>query len=207
MPHAGVRVLAALAMLASTACPPSTVTITRPRANALIDDPGVAIEVRVPRRFVHDATSLRVDGVDLVAALGLTPPFADASGVVAIGTDVVSVTGFTYAIPASGDIAIAAALAGLSSADHAIEVEAFPSDGGASTRKSRLFAVVEPMTLEAEAIASSGTPAAPFVPGSRAGNATLGEPLAAPPVAFASGGSLRAGYVPAAQARAGGLGE
>lgn len=194
------------ALLVAAGCPAPTVSIVAPRANALLDDPSVAIEVRVPRRFVLDAAALRVDGVDLAAALGLVPPFADASGNVVIGGEVVAVAGFDYEIPASGDVWIRATLAGLASADHVVEAEALPSGGGAATTKSRSFAVVAPMTLEAETIASSGTPPPPPIPGNRMGNATLGEPLAAPPVALASGaGELRPGYVPAAQARAGGF--
>jgi hypothetical protein len=198
------RLCLAVALALATGCPPANPTIVAPKPNALLDDPGVAIEIQVPRRFVHDATIVRVDGVDLVAALGLVPPFAGAAGNVAIGGDVVAVSGFDYVIPPTGVIVIRATLAGLASADHLLEAEAFPSAGGDPTERSRAFAVVEPMTLEAEVIASAGTPAAPPVPANHAGNATLGEPLAAAPVALANdAGSVRAGYVPAAQARAG----
>ena len=196
----------AVAILVATGCPPSTVTITKPRANALEDDPGVAIEVKVPQRFVTTASAVRIDGIDLVAALGLVPPFTGASGNVVIGADTIAVSAFTYSIPPTGSVVISATLTGLPSADHTLEAEAVPSGGGANTIKSRSFAVVEPMTLEAQVSASSGTPAPPFVPGNHAGNVTLGESLAAPPVALSGGaGELRAGYVPAAQARAGGL--
>lgn len=192
------------ALLVATGCPPPNLVIVAPRPNALLDDPSVAIEVRVPRRFVLDGAIVRIDGVDLAAALALVPPFAGASGNVAIGGDVVSVSGFDYEIPPAGDVRIRATLTGLASADHQIEAEAIPSGGGAASIKSRSFAVVEPMALEAEVIASSGTPPPPPVTGNRAGNATLGEPLAAPPVALANGaGELRAGYVPAARARTG----
>ena len=196
----------AVAILLSTGCPPTTVTITKPRVNALEDDPGVAIEVKVPRSFVTTGSTVRMDGVELIAALGLVPPFAGAAGNVVIGPDTIAVSNFTYSIPPTDLIVISATLAGLPSANHTLEAEAVPSGGGANTLKTRLFAVVEPMTLEAEVIASSGTPAPPFVPGNHAGNATLGESLAAPPVTLSNGaGTLRAGYVPAAQGRAGGL--
>jgi len=191
--------------LASTGCPPLPVTIVAPRANALVDDPGVAIEVNVPRRFVATDSTVRMDGVDLIAALGLVPPFAGAGGNVVIGADTIVVSEFTYSIPPTGSVVITATLSGLPSADHALEAEAVPSGGGANSIKTRAFAVVEPMTLEAEVIASSGTPAPPFVSGNHAGNATLGEPLAAAPVALSGGaGELRAGYIPVARARAGG---
>lgn len=201
-----VLLAAGAAFLLSTGCPPMNVMITKPRVNALEDDPGVAIEVQVPRRFVLTASTLRMDGVDLIAALGLVPPFAGAGGNVVIGPDTVAVSGFTYSIPPTGNIVITATLAGLPAADHALEAEAVPSGGGANQIKTRSFAVVEPMTLEAEVIASSGTPPPPPVPGNHAGNVTLGESLAAPPVALSGGaGELRAGYIPAAQARSGGL--
>jgi len=194
------------AALVATACPPSTVTINLPRANALLDDPGVAIDLTVPQSFTPTATIVRIDGVDLVTALGLVPPFANASGSITVGADTIAVTGFTWTIPPSGPVAITATLTGLPIADHVLEAQGFPSGGGAATTKSRSFAVVEPMTLEAHEIASSGTPAMPPVSANHAGNATLGESLAAPPVALSNGaGTLRAGYVPAAQGRAGGL--
>jgi len=205
MRRAALARTALAALLLATGCPPASVVITKPRLNALEDDPGVAIAVSVPRRYVLDASTVRMDGVDLVAALGLTPPFENAGGSVLIGSTLVTVSGFTYSIPSSGSVTIDATLTGLASEDHVLEAEAIPSGGGDPTIKTRAFAVVEPMTLEAQVIASSGTPPPPLVPGNHAGNATLGEPLAAPPVGIANGGSLRAGYVPAAQARAGAL--
>jgi hypothetical protein len=191
--------------LAATACPPTGITITKPRVNALEDDPGVAIEVKVPQSFTTTTNIVRIDGVDLIAALGLTPPFADATGNVVVGADTIAVSNFDYVIPPTGPVVISATLAGLPAANHTLQAEAHPAAGGSPNLKNRTFAVVEPMTLEAEVIASSGTPAPPPVIGNHAGNATLGEPLAAPPVALSGGGELRAGYVPAAQARAGGL--
>jgi hypothetical protein len=122
-----------------------------------------------------------------------------------IGPDTIAVTGFSWTVPPSGPVVITATLTGLASNDHVLEAQAFPAGGGASVTKSRPFAVVEPMTLEAHAIASAGTPPPPPVSGPHAGNATLGEPLAAPPVALSGGGELRGGYVPAAHGRTGGL--
>lgn len=194
------------AVVFATACPPAGITITKPRANALEDDPGVAIEVRVQPSFVTTASVVRIDGVDLIAALGLTPPFEDAGGNVTIGPDVIAVTGFTYAIPPTGPVVIRATLGGLPAADHTLQAEAQRPGGGSPSLKSRAFAVVEPMTLAAEVIASAGTPPPPPVSGNHAGNATLGESLAAPPVALSNGaGELRAGYVPAVQGRSGGF--
>jgi len=193
------------AALVATACPPQTVTIHLPRANALVDDPGVAIDVKVPQSFAPAATIVQMDGVDLVAALGLAPPFANASGSVAIGADTVAITGFTWTIPPSGPVAITATLTGLPPTGHTLEAQAFPAAGGAAVTKSRTFTVVEPMTLAAHVIASSGTPGPPLVSMNHAGNATLGESLAGPPVALTNGaGQLRAGYVPAAHGRGGG---
>jgi hypothetical protein len=201
----GLCALALVAALA-TGCPPAGVTIVAPRVGALEDDPGVAIEVRVPQSFVPTASVVRMDGVDLIAALGLTPPFAGAGGNVVIGADTIAVSDFTYAIPPTGPVVITATLTGLPAADHTLQTQAQPNAGGGPNLKNRVFAVVEPMALAAEVIASSGTPALPPVTGNHAGNATLGEPLAAPPVALSNGaGELRAGYVPAAQGRSGGL--
>jgi hypothetical protein len=193
--------LVGVASLLATGCPPPNVSIPKPRANALADDPTVAIEVLVPRRFTAEASTVTLDGVDLVAALGLVPPFADAAGNVVIGGQPVAISDFDYEIPASGPVVIRATLSGLAVDDHVLDAQAQPVVSGSF--RSRIFAVVEPMTLEAEVIASSGTPAPPLVIGNHVGNATLGESLAGPPVGRAGGGSLRSGYVPAAQARAG----
>ena len=182
-------------------CPLSTVAIQAPRSGSLHDDPAISLDVLVGRNLVQTATVVRVDGVDLIAALGLTPPFAGASGNVTIGGDVVAVSNFSYVIPAATDpIRVTATLAGLSAGDHTLEAEAASPGGGAPTIKSSLFAVALPFTKELEVVASAGTPPPGLlVIGNRVGAATLGESLAAPPVGIAGGGSVRSGFVPAAQ--------
>ena len=187
-------------------CPLDTVQISAPKVGALQDDPAVALEVKIGRNHVPTSAVVLVDGVDLIAALGLVPPFAGASGNVVIGADVVAVSDFDYAIPPTTDpYRITATLTGLSAGDHAIHAEALRGAGGTSAR-DRVFAVVEPFTLEAHVIASSGTPPpGPVVVGNHVGSASLGESLAAPPVGISGGGEIRAGFVPTAQARAGGL--
>jgi len=203
-PRAAAILLAASCLLATAAsCPLQTVQISKPRAGLLSDDPALDVDVRVGRNFAPTSAGVRVDGVDLIAALGLTPPFAGASGSVSIGGNLVAVTGFSYAIPSTDPVAITATLAGLPAGDHVLEADALPQGGGAATVKTAAFAVVEPFTDEAELIASAGTPPpAPVALGTRAGNASLGEPLAAPPVALAAGDALRAGFVPVARGRA-----
>jgi len=195
---------AGLALLLA-GCPLDTVQISAPKVGALQDDPAVALDVKIGRNHVATSAMVLVDGVDLIAALGLAPPFAGASGNVVIGADVVAVSDFSYAIPPTGPYQITATLTGLSAGDHTIHAEALLGAGGVSAR-DRLFAVVEPFTLEADVIASSGTPPpGPVVVGNHVGSASLGESLAAPPVGVSGGGEIRAGFVPVAQARAGGL--
>jgi hypothetical protein len=191
----------AVVVLIGSGCPLSTVAIQNPRAGSLHDDPAVSLDVLVGRNLVQTATVVRVDGVDLIAALGLTPPFTGASGTVAIGGDLVAVSNFSYVIPAATDpIRLTATLAGLAAGDHTLEAEAASPTGGAPTIKSNPFAVALPFTKELEVLASAGTPPSGLlVIGSRVGAATLGESLAAPPVGIAGGGSLRSGFVPAAQ--------
>jgi hypothetical protein len=201
------RIAAALGvslLLLAPACPLTTVQIRAPRPGSLHDDPGLAIDVRTGRNFVFESTVVRVDGVDLIAALGLVPPFAGASGNVSIGGDVVAVSDFTYLIPAATEpIRVTATLAGLDAGDHLLEAEA-TKPSSATTLKSAAFAVVEAFALEAEVIASAGTPAPALVPlGTSARAASLGDSLAAPPVGISGGGELRAGFVPAAAARIG----
>ena len=203
-PRAAAILFAASCLLATAAsCPLQTVQISKPRVGLLCDDPTLDLDVRVGRNFVPTSAVVRVDGVDLIAALGLTPPFAGASGSVAIGGNLIAVTGFSYAIPSSDPVAITATLAGLSAGDHVLEADALPQGGGAATMKTAAFAVVEPFADDAELIASAGTPPpGPVVIGTRAGAASLGEPLAAPPAALSGGDALRAGFVPVARARA-----
>lgn len=193
--------LAAAVVLLGSGCPLSTVAILNPRVASLQDDPAISLDVKVGRNFVQTGTVVRVDGVDLIAALGLVPPFAGASGNVTIGSDLVAVSNFSYTIPAATDpIRLTATLAGLSPGDHTLQAEAPPPGGGAPTIKSNLFAVVEPFTKELEVIAAAGTPPPGLlVVGNHAGIVTLGESLAGPPVGIAGGGELRAGFVPAAR--------
>jgi len=199
--------LGAAIVLLGSGCPLSTVAIQSPRTSSLQDDPAISLDVMVGRNFVQTATVVRVDGVDLIAALGLTPPFAGASGNVTIGSDLVAVSNFSYVIPAATNpIRLTATLAGLSAGDHTLEAEAPPPGGGTPTIKSNLFAVALPFTKELEVIASAGTPPPGLlVIGNHVGGATLGESLAGPPVGIAGGGTLRSGFVPAAQGRAGGF--
>ncbi|HTY18887.1 MAG TPA: hypothetical protein VMH82_14255 [Myxococcota bacterium] len=204
--RARVVALAAACLLvaAAASCPLQTVQISKPRGGLLDDDPTLAVDVKVGRNFVSTSATVRVDGIDLIAALGLTPPFAGASGSVTIGGSPVSVTEFAYAIPSTSDpIALTATLAGLPPGDHFLEAEALPQGGGAATLRAVQFALVEPFTREADVLASSGTPPpSPVTLGSRAGDATLGEPLAAPPIPLAAGDTLRSGFVPVARGRA-----
>ena len=202
---AAVLFAASCALATAASCPLQTVQISKPRVGLLSDDPGLDVDVRVGRNFVPTSAVVLVDNVDLIAALGLTPPFAGASGSVTIGGNLVAVTGFSYAIPSSDPVAVNATLAGLPAGDHVLEADALPQGGGAATTKSAAFTVVEPFTDDAEVIASAGTPPpAPVALGTRAGAASLGEPLAAPPVALAGGDALRVGFVAVAHGRAAG---
>jgi hypothetical protein len=201
--NAGVLLAASCLLATAASCPLQTVQISKPRAGLLSDDPSLAVDVRVGRNFASTSAAVRVDGVDLIAALGLIPPFAGASGSVAIGGELVTVTNFSYAIPSSDPVAVTATLSGLAAGAHLLEASALPSGGGPATVKSASFAVVEPFTRFSDVMASAGTPPPGAVAiGTRAGTASLGEPLAAPPVGLAGGGSLRAGFVPAAHGRA-----
>lgn len=204
-----VAILAGVALaslLLAAGCPLRRVTIVEPRDASLHDDPGVAVSARIGRNFVHTGAVVRVDGVDLAAALGLVPPFAGASGAVVIGAQNVAVTDFTYEIPAAPDpIRVSATLAGLAVGDHMLEVEAPPIEPGTPGLDVHGFAVAEPFALAADVVPSAGTPPPGLVtlPG-RPSAVTLGDGLAAPPVGLADGGSLRSGFAPVARALRGG---
>ena len=63
--------LGAAIVLLGSGCPLSTVAIQSPRSDSLHDAPALSLDVLVGRNVVQTATVVRVDGVDLIAALGL----------------------------------------------------------------------------------------------------------------------------------------
>ena len=93
-----LAVLAIVPALLAARCGLQSIVIDAPFHGALLEDPGhaVALAARVGTNFDMASVEVRLDGVDLVAALGLVPPFAGASGVVVIGSTPVSISQFSF---------------------------------------------------------------------------------------------------------------
>jgi hypothetical protein len=202
----GLPLLAAAGLILAPGCTPPSVRIVSPRDGALVDDAAVAASITIPQPgFDLLSGTVRIDGVDLVDALGLTAPFSGEGGVVVIGGQPVAIADFSYAVPATGPAAISFTATGLGLGAHVLEAQASRSGGAIAVRVSD-FERVEPFGLAAEVIAAAGQPmglaSSPL--GARLGNATLGEAAAGPPSPMAGGGTLREGFVPVARALAAG---
>jgi hypothetical protein len=83
------------------ACPRRS--IVAPLPGLVVDDPSVVLAARVATAFDPMSVEVRVDGVDLIAALGLTPPFTNVSGTVSIGGQPIQVTAFRYDTSLAGN--------------------------------------------------------------------------------------------------------
>lgn len=196
--------LACTAALVAARCGPlRTIVLQAPDQGALVSQgAGVAVAGRIGRVFDPATAAFEVDGVDLVAALGLTPPFSDAGGAVLVGADVVAVSGFSYDPTLPGDPAFSLLLEGLSPGDHQVQVSAERSADGTLVAKARGFAVVGGFVQELPALGSAGLPTGPLPVGSGLlANQSAGRALAAPPIALSGGGTLRSGHVEAVERR------
>ncbi len=194
-----------LAALLATAgsCTLQSVRIRLPVDGAVVDDATVRAEVRVGRNFVHESGVVRLDGVDLIAALGLTPPFAGEGGVVTVGTDTVTISSFDYLIQTGVPTIIDFEFSGLSPGTHDLEAEAEKAASGELVTRNAALEIVLPFTLEADLVAAAGQPGGAESAGSEGTlvNASLGDPIAGAPVALSGGSELREGFVAAAEAR------
>ena len=199
-------------LLAQQTCSTPKVRIVLPEPGALVDDSTLQAEGNFGPSFDVTTVEVRVDGVDLLDALGLAPPFEGLGGVVLIRGFPVTISDFTVRRSIENGVFIGPwrvsfDVAGLPEGDHVFEIEGFETNNGVFRRSSAAFAVVPPFTLEAEAIVASGrrAPEAAGAEGMLQG-ASFGQPFAAPPVSFADDGELRSGFVEVSEARiAGGM--
>jgi hypothetical protein len=156
----------------------------------LYDDPTpvVAVQARVGSGYDAGAVQVRLDGVDVISALGLVPPFSGAGGVVDVNGTPVTISNFDAT--------------GFGLGAHGAELQATASQGGILTRMAG-FELTGPLAQAASALVSAGLPDGAQDAGAEGTlvDASLGEPLVGPPVAFPSGGEMRAGFVPVARAR------
>jgi hypothetical protein len=204
----GILALAAPALLGAPCAPLDTIVVTAPARDALTDDPQLAASARAGRNFGTATLEVRLDGVDLVAALALTPPFFDAAGSVLVGADLIDVSGFTIDdTQAPMPIQLELDLDGLPVGTHLLEFEGTVTATSTLVTRSVAFERVLAFTQEAAALDSGALHGGPVT--ALAGilrNASLGQPLAAGPIGLAGGGSVRSGIVEVSQALGGGSG-
>lgn len=177
-----------------------TIRIDEPDVGALLDDPTVHGRGRIALDFDLTTVEVRVDGVDLIDALGLEPPFLDKSGSVTIGTDTVTVLDFDF-LSLDGPYVVSLALEGLPAAAHVLAMEGVKETGGDPIERTRPFDVVEPFGLAVDHLPAAARRAPAPTGTSMLLGPSLGQPLASPPVPTAGGDELRAGFPPAAGAR------
>jgi len=169
--HSALCTLLAFAVLG---CPGPRIVIEEPRDGLIVDDPAPQIPVaaRMPPAFDPTTIEVRLDGVDLIDALGLVPPFADEGGVVLVAGEPVGVSAFSFTTGNPQRVELE--LSDLPAGPHEIEVFGTKT-GGASQLRSAAEGVLA--------------------------HAAVGASLAGAPVPLADGGELRAGFAPAAEAR------
>ncbi len=193
-----LALLLCLGLLAVGGCPFRSVSVDTPADGTLTDDAAFSSSTRVGANFDPASVQLRVDGVDLIAALGLTPPFSDESGAVLVGADVWAVSSFSFQQLPSGPWTIAVELAGVPLGAHTLTASAARLADGSLASDSAAIERVGGFALEAAAIAAGGRPGGPEIPlvgFAVHGSAALAQPFAAPPVDLSDGGELRSGIV------------
>jgi hypothetical protein len=181
-----------------------TIQIDRPADTLLVADGTLVVAARVAGAFDPTTVEARLDGVDVIAALGLMPPIVAASGVVQIGPDMVAISDFDYDPGQAGSAKHLRFLAtGLSQGMHQLEVSGLKSADQSLTLRTADFDVIPALSLVAQTLSSHALLLGPIglSTGDELRAVSAGEPLAAPPVGLSDGGELRSGFLEAAEAR------
>ena len=173
----------ALLLLGPTCIPLQTIEIRRPHDGQLIDDATVRARVDVGFNFLPASVEVRLDGVDLVSGLGLSPPFSGRGGSLTVGSDLVTVSDFHFSAQPFAPYTIRLEISGLSLGSRMLEVDGETQDG-IQVGRSVAFVLVEPFDQALHVIASGGTSggSVSLPSGGRILAATFGQPFAAPPV-------------------------
>jgi len=172
-----------------------------PSADEIFVTDSIAVSIRTGVELGESSLEIEIDGVGLVAGLGLTPPFMGESGVLNIGPDTITITDFNV-FTFQKARRIQATLSGFSPGSRELHVSGVTPETMLVTEGSIFFTVVDFLTLELPHVPAAGSPDGP-VESATAGtlaNASLGQAIAAPPVATLGGNSIRSGHVEAAEA-------
>jgi hypothetical protein len=197
--HLALLGLCAVALMG--ACPPKpTLRIVAPPLTFLTDD-SVGLFAEVSSHFDPATLAVEIDGVDLVDALGLVPPWSGVSGVVMVGATSVAVSGFSFDPNAPGPLdPIRVTLEGLAPASHTFTVSAVRTSTGVLASVARAFGVVDAFAEAAHILPSAGQVGLFLSGGGSQESAVLGDPLAAGPVIVPGSDELRPGFTHAANA-------
>lgn len=181
--------------------PFATVKVDQPRALQLFDDPSPVVHGagRVGTNFGLASIEVRLDGVDLVSALGLSPPFQGQGGAVVLPSGPVVVSGFSVQTP-GGQHTVSFDVAGLSESAHTHAISAVRTADHVPVTASAGFSLVSPLGLAAQGFPAAARALPAAAPGGVLAHQTAGEAGAAAPLAIPGGGSLRSGFTPVAEA-------
>jgi hypothetical protein len=177
------------------------IRIDYPRADQIFVEGAVSISIRLGVEHAESSLEFEVDGVPLVAGLGLVPPFMGESGSLRVGDETITVGDFSV-FTRHGARHIQAELSGFSPASHELRASGVNPETGLVGVKTSRFSVVDSLTLDASHVPAAGSPHGP-VASEREGilaNGALGQAIAAPPLATLGGQSIRSGHVELAEA-------
>jgi hypothetical protein len=193
----------ASALLLGAPCQPfSTISISTPVPGFVVDDPSLPVSANVATAFTPSTVEVRVDGVDLIDALGLAPPFTNAAGTVSIGGQPVQVSTFTYDSAAPGNPKlVSAVLTGLPEGTHDLAVSGVRTSNSQLVTDLHPFTITSPLGLALDVVPASANRTGATAGGGALAYGTTGGPLAGTPVSLSDGGALRPGFVHAAEGR------
>jgi len=180
----------------------ASIRIDDPAEGELFDEDPVRFAVRIGRNFDEISLNVELDGTDLIAALGLVPPFQGAGGSVLLGSgDVVTLSDFEFSTAPPGAFHLSGAVAGLALGPHVLEVSGLNETTGLLAGDLHPFDRLLFFQQAVPGLAAAGLPDGPESSGVEGtlANASLAAPLAGSPVTFVDGSELRAGLVEAAE--------
>jgi hypothetical protein len=144
----------AIASLGAPCSAPPPFSIAKPREAQLLPDPVVPVLTQVGRAYDPASVAIELDGVDLMAALGLVPPLTDAAGVVAIGGQPVTIQNFDFDTTLPGTCQPSFEVVGLPAGNHQVDLSGALAAGGALSTRARHFAQVDGFTKDAAELAA-----------------------------------------------------
>jgi hypothetical protein len=190
--------LGAVALTAAT-CP--QVVVDSPRHLQIVDDPAVPVLARFGQNIDPATSEIRLDGVELLDALGLVPPFTGAGGIVVIGSQTVTVSGFEYVIVPPQPQRVRFTLTGLDPAAHVIELRGVNALSELQT-STRTFSVSTPLALAVDTFDAGGSAAPKGLTSGSAYATSLAPPWSAGHIEFSDGSSIGTAVAGAAAALA-----